>query len=237
MEFTIEELDNEVWKDILDYEGLYQVSNLGRVIRIGRKKTRGNKYILDRVLKQTKDKNGYTQVNLSKQGKSKMCKTHRLVIRAFIYISDLHVDHINGIRDDNRLENLRYCTNRQNSTFYFLNKETTSSYIGVFKSSKNKWRASIRVKGKQYNLGNYSSELEASEVYKEALYNWENFKTIPDFKKIKDNTKVQGISFKKEVCKWQVTYKEKYIGIFKSKEDAIIAQEIFKKSFEDYENR
>ena len=74
MEFTIEELDNEVWKDILDYEGLYQVSNLGRVIRIGRKKTRGNKYILDRVLKQTKDKNGYTQVNLSKQGKSKMCK-------------------------------------------------------------------------------------------------------------------------------------------------------------------
>ena len=237
MEFTKEELDNEIWKDILDYEGLYQVSDLGRVKRAGRKKTRGNKYILDRILNQTKDKNGYTQVNLSKQGKSKMCKTHRLVMKSFIYISDLHVDHINGVRDDNRLKNLRYCTNRQNSTFYFLNKETTSSYIGVFKSSKNKWRASIRVSGKQYNLGNYNSELEASEAYKEALYSWENFKTIPDFKKIKDNTKVQGVSFKKEACKWQATYKEKYIGFFKSKEDAITAQEEFKKALEEYETK
>lgn len=198
MEFIREELDNEIWKDIPDYEGLYKVSDLGRVKRMGRKKTRGNKYILDRILNQTKDKNGYTQVNLSKQGKSKMCKTHRLVMKSFICISDLHVDHINGVRDDNRLKNLRYCTNRQNSTFYFLNKETTSSYTGVIKSSKNKWRASIRVNGKQYNLGNYDSELEASEVYQKSLHDWENFRIVPDFKKIRYNTQVQDISFKKK---------------------------------------
>ena len=236
-EFTKEELNNEVWKDIPDYEGIYQISNLGRVMSIGRKKTRGDEYIPNKILKQTKDKNGYAQVNLSKQGKSKMCKTHRLTIKSFTYVSDLHVDHINGIRDDNRLENLRYCTNRENSTFYFINRNRTSSYIGVFKVSKNKWRASIRVEGKQYNLGNYSSELEASEVYQEALYNWENFKTIPDFKKIKDNTKVQGIYFNKKSCKWQATHKGKYIGVFKSKEDAIIAQKEFQKALDEYSNK
>lgn len=232
MEYTDEEINNEVWKDISEYEGIYQVSDLGRVKTLDRfsiDKYNKKRSKFGKILKQCFDKNKYLQVALSKNGKSKVMKTHRLVISTFTYTSELHVDHINGVKDDNRLKNLRYCTNRENSTFYFLNKLTTSTHIGVFRKSKNKWVANIRVNGKQYNLGHYDSEIEASEAYKNALYNWENFNTIPDFKKIKDIGKVLGITWRKSANKWQVTHEGKYIGLFESKEEAIIAQNKFKK--------
>lgn len=217
----IEDLKNEIWKDIPDYEGIYQVSNMGRFIRVGRKKTRGSHCIEDRLLKPSKDKNGYLLITLSKEGKAKAFKTHRVVLRVFTFISDLHVDHINGIKDDNRLVNLRYCTNRENSVYYFSNVTTTSNYIGVCKVSLNKWRASIRILGKQYYLGNYSSEVEAYDKYIKALNDWTEFKTLPKYINENNLDRIVGISWKKSCQKWQVIYKEKYIGLFSDKEDAI----------------
>ena len=95
----------EIWKDIPNYEGLYQVSNLGRVRSL---------YNKGRVLKPRKHRNGYQEVNLSKRKIIKTKLIHRLVMLVFIGESDLQVNHINGIKTDNRLENLEYCTSRDN---------------------------------------------------------------------------------------------------------------------------
>ena len=96
----------EIWKDVPGHEGLYQVSNLGRVksLRFGK----------ERILKPTPDKDGYYQVDLWKGGEGKTNKIHRLVMLAFVGESDLEVNHINGIKTDNRLENLEYCTPSEN---------------------------------------------------------------------------------------------------------------------------
>ena len=100
----------EIWKDIKGYEGMYQVSNLGRV--------RSLKYGKYKILKGSKT-NGYLQVRLSKNGYQTTYRIHRLVAETFIdKIEGKNcVDHINGIRDDNRSENLRWCTVKENSNF------------------------------------------------------------------------------------------------------------------------
>ena len=93
----------EEWRDIRGYEGLYQVSNLGRVKSIPREKTKGG------ILKPLKDTTGYLSVNLYKNGKIKRCKIHRLVANNF-----LEVNHKDGNKLNNNLSNLEYVTRSQN---------------------------------------------------------------------------------------------------------------------------
>lgn len=118
----------EIWKDIPNYEGLYQVSNLGRVKSLSRfRKCKNNGLALfkERVMKNRTDKKGYSIINLSKDSKKTTKKVHRLVILAFKGYSKLQVNHINGDKSDNRLENLEYCTNAENVQHAFdigLNK-------------------------------------------------------------------------------------------------------------------
>jgi hypothetical protein len=97
----------EHWKDIPNYEGLYQVSNLGRVKSL--------KFGKERVLKPRCDSSGYVQVVLCKGGEKKDYRVHRLVMLAFVSESDLQVNHKSGIKTDNRLENLEYCTQSENT--------------------------------------------------------------------------------------------------------------------------
>jgi len=94
----------EIWKDIPNYENLYQVSNKGRVYSIRN----------DLIRKLRPDKCGYPTVSLKKHGKVKLAKVHRLVLLSFQGPSSLQVNHKNGIKDDNRLENLEYCTASEN---------------------------------------------------------------------------------------------------------------------------
>lgn len=101
----------EIWRDIKDYEGLYQGSNLGRVksIRFGK----------ERILKPVTTKNGYLQVNLCKNGKVKAFRVHRLVAQTFLdNPNNLPcVNHKDECKTNNNVTNLEFCTYEYNSNF------------------------------------------------------------------------------------------------------------------------
>lgn len=105
----------EIWKDIEDYEG-YQVSNFGRVRSLDRYNSRGW-WIKGCILKPIMDKKGYLTVGLSKNNQRKAFKVHRLVALHFIpnIENKPEIDHINTIKTDNRVENLRWVTPKENS--------------------------------------------------------------------------------------------------------------------------
>ena len=97
----------EEWKDVVDYEGLYQVSNFGNVKGL----KRGS------ILKPVLVGAGYHSVTLCKDTK-KNVKVHRLVLQAFLKTDEkMDVDHINHDKTDNRLENLRWVTKSQNQRY------------------------------------------------------------------------------------------------------------------------
>lgn len=99
------------------YEGHYQVSNFGRVKSLSREiNNNGGVYICkERLLKPALDTKGYYRYKLYLDDVSKTFKAHRLVMFVFVGESDLQVNHKNGIKTDNRLENLEYVTNLQNT--------------------------------------------------------------------------------------------------------------------------
>ena len=110
-------MENEIWKDIRGYEGIYQVSNLGRVKSLEREVMRSNgriTYLKECILK-PRIRKGYLVLNLSLKGKKKTFAVHRLVARAFIPNPENKptVDHINENKLDNKLSNLRWATQEE----------------------------------------------------------------------------------------------------------------------------
>ena len=113
----------EVWKDIKGYEDRYRISNMGHVLSLSKThKTKVfNKAIVEtktspKILKGSKDKDGYLMVYLGDGKKQKRFKVHRLVAETFIPKIDgkTFINHKNGIKDDNRADNLEWCTNAEN---------------------------------------------------------------------------------------------------------------------------
>jgi len=120
----------EVWKDVIGYEGRYQVSNLGNVKSLNRT----IKYVVGdkKRTKISKSKNliriyvnGYCRVRLYSVGsiKPKLIYIHRLVASAFLYNLENkpQVNHKNMVRDDNRVENLEWCTSSENNKHSYDN--------------------------------------------------------------------------------------------------------------------
>jgi hypothetical protein len=101
----------EVWKDIPGYEGLYQVSDLGSIKTfnyLGHGK--------EKVIKSSLGSNGYNNIVLYKNGKRKLFLIHRLVYQSFKgeLMKGLVIDHINGIKTQNNLDNLQQISAREN---------------------------------------------------------------------------------------------------------------------------
>jgi hypothetical protein len=110
----------EIWKDIKDFEGLYQISNMGRVKSLGNGKTRKEKILSGGNC------TGYYYVHLCKEGKRKHYYFHRLVAEAFIPnpLNYPEVEHIDCNPNNNTVDNLRWCTHKENCN----NPLTISNY-------------------------------------------------------------------------------------------------------------
>ena len=105
----------EEWRDIKGYEGKYQVSNLGRVKSL--KNCKGN--YREKILKLGKDKLGYLQVVLSKEGKGKLFRVHRLVAESFIENTNNYpeVNHKDENKSNNCVDNLEWCDRKYNCNY------------------------------------------------------------------------------------------------------------------------
>jgi len=189
----------ELFEDIPECQGRYQVSNFGRVKSLI--KYRGSK---ERILK-PEIRRGYETVTLSNNGKRKKYYSHVLVAIVFLNHDvdnpfNLIVDHINNNRTDNRVSNLQLISNRKNNTKDQNKYNRTSKYIGV-SLSNGKWRALINVGKINYHLGFFKSEKEASIEYQRALIHIErNIDGLDSYDF--DNNRRKGKEFIKEMSKY-----------------------------------
>jgi hypothetical protein len=145
---------DEVWKDVEEWD--YEVSSLGQVRRKGK----------ETCMKLFKDYEGYNKVSLSNCGKKRHYSVHRLMALAFLPNPKnlQEVDHINGVKDDNRLENLRWASRSQNQANTVHHNST--GYRGVKKNVRGGYQAKITYQGKFMGLGTYDTPEEAHNVYK-----------------------------------------------------------------------
>lgn len=110
----------ETWEPIKDYENLYEISNLGRVRSLLKWDLNKRKFQPSiRIMKLREDKDGYCIIDLHKNKKSKTFKVHRLVAQTYIpNVNNLpQINHKNEIKNDNRVENLEWCTNEYNAVY------------------------------------------------------------------------------------------------------------------------
>lgn len=122
----------EVWKDIKGYEGSYQVSNLGRVKSIDRLDS-ANHRLRGKIKSTSIRPNGYENVILCKNSKRKGYSVHRLVAEAFISNPENkpQVNHIDENKTNNRVNNLEWCTNKDNMNY---GSRTTKALVKISKS-------------------------------------------------------------------------------------------------------
>lgn len=162
----------EIWKDIEGYEGLYQVSNMGRVKSFPRNTTKG------KILKPKKNCKGYLCLNLYKDGKRKSLKVHRLVALTFILNPENlpYVKHKNEIKTDNRVENLEFCTIERYNWYSTRIDRIIEAHKGKQLSEETKRKLSEANKGKP----NYKNRKPILQYTKDNVFirEWESIISI-----------------------------------------------------------
>jgi len=166
----------EIWKDIPVFDGMYQVSNLGRVKSLDRYVNHyagGKRIIKGRIRKYSIDKRGYTGYIFSIKQKNRFISTHVLVAMSFLnhkpngfkYV----VHHKDNNKSNNNVNNLEVITMREN---VYTHNKGTSKYKGVsWDKQHNKWASFIYIKNKNKYLGRFKNEYEAHIAYQKELKN------------------------------------------------------------------
>lgn len=160
-------MEQEIWKDIPNYVGLYQASNLGRIKSLSRVEVRKDNSpnpIKERILKQSISTTGYFFLNLSNKRVIKSYKVHRLIALTFLPLLDTKndVNHIDGNKLNNNVKNLEWVTRSENSKHaYSLGlKRPLSGELNPKSKITNKQASDIRIKyiPYVYTIGKLSME-------------------------------------------------------------------------------
>ena len=132
-------MENEVWKDIEGYEGIYQVSSHGRVRSLDRTITKPHPrngapsayFHRGRIIKQHEQKGGYLFVSLKDRPRKQIVNTHRLVAKAFVpgYFEGADVNHKDCNRKNNRADNLEWVTRRENLKYAYGDRASAIEQI------------------------------------------------------------------------------------------------------------
>jgi hypothetical protein len=139
---SVLDLPGEIWKDVLGYDGLYMVSNLGRVKSLGHLiPTKGEslRQSKTRIIKQKLKKNGYLEIMLSKNGIKRIFLVHRLVAFAFLDYPQAPrniVNHKDENPKNNTIENLEWVTHRENVNYGTAIERTRQHLINHPKTSR-----------------------------------------------------------------------------------------------------
>lgn len=187
----------EIWKDVVGYEGLYQVSNLGKIKSLSREYCHGNQYgvrtkkIDEKIMKQQITAFGYCSVKLSKNKVCKHFQVHRLVAEAFILNPNNYpvVNHKDINKQNNCVDNLEWCTQKYNVLHanqhgLFENRiRKLKKYIGQYDMEGNliKLWDSARDAQKELKLKGYSNIRECCKGKRKTAYGfiWKEY----DFEK------------------------------------------------------
>jgi len=161
----------EEWRDIEGYEGFYQVSDMGGIRSLDRLNSRGSK-LKGRAVKLNPNGSGYLKFGTCKNGVRATKTVHVIVATTFLGHKPgedgLVVDHKWEDKLDNRANSLQLISHREN-----LSKDKkggSSKYVGVCWDKPHKrWRSRIGIDGDSNHLGLFTSELEASDAYQDAL--------------------------------------------------------------------
>lgn len=230
----------EIWKDIPDYEGLYQVSNYGNVKSLSRKMVKGKAIYIskDKILKKSKDSSGYLRVALHKNSNGLQISIHQLVAIAFLnhtpngYKSKIVIDHIDNNRLNNRLDNLQIISQRENTSKD--RKGGASKYVGVsWDKRDSKYQSKIWVNRKYKCLGVFESEYDAHIAYQKALQMYNDGDLSFMKPKRYGSSQYKGVSksFKGWRARININKKEKYLGCFDTELEAHNEVQRFKQQY------
>ena len=241
----------EIWKEVSGYEGIYEVSSLGRVKSLKRKGAKGG------ILTESKRQDNYYGVGLTRNRKLKTYTIHSLVAIAFLGHKpsgwQICVDHIDGNRLNNHVDNLQIVTHRENvSVCHRSNKnDTSSAFVGVFYNNTiDKWQARIQLDKKVIHLGYFDDEKTAHDFYLSAYKNLDSFENPTQFREIivkelnyiytKKIFNNDCVSYKKRDGLWTSSAyagnrKMIFIRTFISKDDAIFCSKIAKENISLYD--
>jgi hypothetical protein len=176
MNNSLQDLEGEIWKDIIGFEGYYKVSNMGRVKSLFRVVNKSNGRIMtfqSKILSLNKHyKNGYYSVCLRFFDKVKRLSVHRLVGKYFLepIKNKNEINHIDNDKSNNRYDNLEWVNRAENQCYFYKDKSKTSKYSGVYLSKdtkKRKYIAHICHNAKKIRLGRFETEEEAYKARKQ----------------------------------------------------------------------